>query len=251
MVVTGGAMGLHDLEWIKSHLPEDHSVSLVDVSSEYCCLGLWGPRARELLSTVCEADLSNGGIPYLTAGAIAVGEVPALALRISYVGELGWEIYAPAEQGLRLWDTLWEAGRPLGIIAAGSGAFDSLRLEKGYRLWGSDIHTEYDPFEAGIGFAVKMGKGDFIGRDALSESLKRGLTRRLRCMTFDDRRSVIVGSEPILDGDRVLGYVTSAGYGHSIGPRHRLWLSAAGLRGAGNEGRDPLLWRTPSGDRNE
>ena len=217
MVVTGGAMGLHDLEWIRSHLPRDHSVSLVDVSSEYCCLGLWGPRARDLLSAVCEDDLSNGGIPYLTAGTIAVGEVPALALRISYVGELGWEIYAPAGQGLRLWDTLWEAGRPLGLIAAGSGAFDSLRLEKGYRLWGSDIHTEYDPFEAGIGFAVRMGKGDFIGRDALCESLKRGLTRRLRCMTLDDRRSVIVGSEPILDGDRVLGYVTSAGYGHSIG----------------------------------
>ncbi len=217
MVVTGGAMGLHDLEWIRSHLPKDHSVRLVDVSSEYCCLGLWGPRARELLSSVCEDDLSNGGIPYLTAGAITVGEVPALALRISYVGELGWEIYAPAEQGLRLWDTLWEAGRPLGLIAAGSGAFDSLRLEKGYRLWGSDIHTEYDPFEAGIGFAVKLGKGDFIGRDALGESLKRGLARRLRCMTFDDQRSVIVGSEPILDGDRVLGYVTSAGYGHSVG----------------------------------
>ena len=217
LVVTGGAMGLHDLEWIRSHLPHGRSVSLNDVSADYCCIGLWGPMARELLSAVCEDDVSNGAFPYLTARSITAGEVPALALRISYVGELGWEIYAPAEQGLRLWDTLWQAGQPLGLIAAGGGAFDSLRLEKGYRLWGSDIHTEYNPFEAGTGFAVRMGKGDFIGREALSESLKRGLKRRMRCMTFDDRRSVIVGSEPILDGDRVLGYVTSANYGHSIG----------------------------------
>ena len=133
------------------------------------------------------------------------------------MGELGWEIYAPAEQGLRLWDTLWDAGRTLGLIAAGGGAFDSLRLEKGYRLWGNDIHTEYNPYEAGIGFAVRMSKGDFIGKDALRESRGRGLTRSLCCMTFDDPASVVVGKEPILDGDRVLGYVTSANYGHSIG----------------------------------
>ena len=216
LVVTGGAMGLHDLEWIRSHLPNDRSVSVADISTDLCCIGLWGPRARDLLIAVCEDDLSNGAFPYLTAKDVSVGEVPALALRISYVGELGWEIYAPTEQGLRLWDTLWQAGRPLDLIAAGGGAFDSLRLEKGHRLWGSDIHTEYNPLEAGIGFAVKMGKGDFIGREALGESRKQGLTRRLRCMTFDDRNMVVVGSEPILDGDRVLGYVTSANYGHSI-----------------------------------
>ena len=217
LVVTGGTMGLHDLEWIRSHLPGDRSVSLTDVSSDLCCVGLWGPRARDLLSAATEDDLGSDGFPYLTARDIAIGDVRATALRISYVGELGWEIYAPADQGLRLWDTLWGAGGPLGLIAAGGGAFDSLRLEKGYRLWGSDIHTEYNPFEAGTGFAVKMGKGEFIGRDALGESLRRGLTRRLTCMTLDDPRSVIVGSEPILDGDRVLGYVTSANYGHSVG----------------------------------
>ena len=217
LVVTGGAMGLHDLDWIRSHLPDDGSASVADVSSGRCCIGLWGPRARELLGSVSEDDLSNDGFPYMTAKPIAVGEVPALALRISYVGELGWEIYAPAEQGLRLWDTLWEAGRPLGLIAAGGGAFESLRLEKGYRLWGNDIHTEYNPYEAGIGFAVRMSKGDFIGRDAIRKARARGLTRRLCCMTLDDPRSVVVGKEPILDGDRVLGYVTSATYGHSIG----------------------------------
>ena len=217
LVVTGGAMGLHDLDWIQSHLPDDRSVSVADVSSGRCCVGLWGPRARGLLSRVCEDDVSDGGFPYMTAKPINIGEVPSLALRISYVGELGWEIYAPAEQGLRLWDTLWEAGQPLGIIAAGGGAFDSLRLEKGYRLWGNDIHTEYNPYESGLGFAVKMRKGDFVGRDALGKLLARGLTRKLCCMTLDDPNSVVAGKEPILYGDRVLGYVTSANYGHSIG----------------------------------
>ena len=174
MVVTGGAMGLHDLDWIKGHLPDDGSVAVNDISSSRCCIGLWGPRARDLLSRVCDDDLSNDGFPYMTAKPITIGEVPALALRISYVGELGWEIYAPTELGLHLWDTLWEAGRPLGVIAGGGGAFDSLRLEKGYRLWGNDIHTEYNPYEAGIGFAVRMRKGDFIGRDALREARASG-----------------------------------------------------------------------------
>ncbi len=217
MVVTGGGMGLHDLEWIRAHLPDDGSVAVNDISSSQCCIGLWGPRARDLLSRVCADDLSNEGFPYMSAKWVTIGEVPALALRISYVGELGWEIYAPSELGLHLWDTLWEAGQPLGAIAAGGSAFDSLRLEKGYRLWGNDIHTEYNPYEAGIGFAVRMRKGNFIGRDALREAREQGLKRKLCCMTLDDSARVVMGKEPILDGDRVLGYVTSANYGHSIG----------------------------------
>ena len=217
MVVTGGAMGLHDLAWIQAHLPDDGSVKVTDVSSGRCCIGLWGPRARDLLSRVCDDDVTDDGFPYMTAKPITIAEVPSLALRISYVGELGWEIYSPAEQGLRLWDVLWEAGQPLGVIAAGGGAFDSLRLEKGYRLWGNDIHTEYNPYEAGIGFAVRMRKGDFLGRDELREIRAQGPTRRLCCMTLDDPDAVVMGKEPIMDGNRVLGYVTSANYGHSIG----------------------------------
>lgn len=221
MVVTGGGMGLHDLAWIEAHMQSDGSASVTDVSASLCCIGLWGPRARDLLSRVCDDDLSNDGFPYMSARHITIGEVPALALRISYVGELGWEIYAPSEQGLRLWDILWEAGQPLGVIAAGGGAFDSLRLEKGYRLWGNDIHTEYNPYEAGIGFAVRMRKGDFIGRDALRQVRADGVKSKLSCMTLDDADRVVMGKEPILgtdqDGDRVLGYVTSANYGHSIG----------------------------------
>ena len=217
MVVTGGGMGLHDLHWIESHLPGDGSVSITDISSGSCCIGLWGPRARDLLSRVCDDDISNDGFPYMTARQITIAEVPALALRISYVGELGWEIYTPSEHGLRLWDLLWEAGQPLGVIAGGGGAFDSLRLEKGYRLWGNDIHTEYNPYEAGTGFAVRMRKGAFIGRDALREVRKTGVERKLCCITLDDPDAVVTGKEPIVDGDDVLGYVTSANYGHSIG----------------------------------
>ncbi len=217
MVITGLAMGLHDLDWIRSHFLADGSITVTDVSAAHCCIGLWGPRARDLLSRVSEDDLSNEGFPYMTAKQITVGEVPSLALRISYVGELGWEIYAPTEQGRRLWDILWEAGQPLGLIAAGGGAFDSLRLEKGYRQWGDDIHTEYNPYEAGIGFAVRMRKGRFLGRDELRKVRSRGTTRRLCCMTLDDPDAVVMGKEPIMDGDRVLGYVTSANYGHSIG----------------------------------
>lgn len=217
MIVTGGGMGLHDLDWMKEHLPGDGSAILTDISAGQCCIGLWGPHARDLLSRVSEDDLSDAAFPYLTAKRITVAEVPVLALRISYVGELGWELYAPFEQGLRLWDILWEAGEPLGVLAAGGGAFDSLRLEKGYRLWGQDIHTEYNPYEAGIGFAVRMAKSDFIGRDASTRIRGEGMTRKLCCMTLDDPDAVVMGKEPIMDGDRVLGYVTSANYGHTIG----------------------------------
>jgi glycine cleavage system aminomethyltransferase T len=146
-----------------------------------------------------------------------IGYVPALLSRISYVGELGWEIYAPTEYGRALWDTLWEAGQSAGMIAAGGGAFETLRLEKGYRLWGSDIHTEYNPYEAGLGFAVRLKKGEFLGRSALEQIRAQGVARKLSCLTLDDPAVVVMGKEPILAGDRVLGYVTSANYGYSVG----------------------------------
>ena len=147
---------------------------------------------------------------------MTIGTAPALALRVSYAGELGWELYAPTEYALGMWDTLWAAGQPHGIIAAGSGAFDSLRLEKGYRLWGADIHTDYNPYEAGIGWAVRLEKGDFIGRDALLRAKEAGITRKLCCLTLDGP-GALLGKEPILDGEQAIGYVTSANYGYSIG----------------------------------
>lgn len=217
LIITGGASGMHDLAWLRSHLPADGTVQIRDMTSGRCCLGLWGPRARDLLRCVSDDDVSHAGFPYFTARRITIGHVPVWAARVSYIGELGWELYAPTEYGGALWDTLWEAGRPLGIIAAGGGAFDSLRLEKGYRLWGADIHTEYNPYEAGLGFAVSMKKGDFLGRDALLKMKAEGVARKLCCLTFDDPRVVVMGKEPILDGDDLLGYVTSANYGYSVG----------------------------------
>ena len=217
MIVTGGSTAEHDKAWFYGHRPDDGSVTITDQSTKWCCIGVWGPMARELMRSATDDDTSNTGFPYLTARHITIGEVPALALRISYVGEPGWEIYAPFEFGRKLWDELWEAGRHKGVIAAGLGAFDSLRLEKGYRLWGNDIHTETNPFEAGIGFAVQTGKDDFIGRNAILKGLENGLRRRLCCMTFDDPNRVVMGKEPICIDNQIVSHVTSANYGYSVG----------------------------------
>jgi glycine cleavage system aminomethyltransferase T/glycine/D-amino acid oxidase-like deaminating enzyme len=217
LVVTGVASGPHDLAWMRRHLPGDGSVRIADLSSAYCGLGVWGPKARELAQSTSEDDLSDAAFPYLTARSITIGEVPALALRISYVGELGWELYAPVEYGLKLWDRLWEAGQPLGVAAVGGGAFDALRLEKGYRSWGADIHTDYNPYEAGLGFAVRLDKGAFIGREALQRIKREGAAQKLCCITLNDPAQVVMGKEPILNGEKVLGYVTSANYGYTVG----------------------------------
>ena len=216
MIITGGGTGIHDLTWMRNNLPDNGSVSIADVTSSWTCIGLWGPNSRELLSRVTPNDVSNDAFPYMSAKDIVVDGIPCMAFRISYVGELGWEIYAPIEMGLRLWDTLWEAGQPLGVLAAGSAAFDTLRLEKGYRLWGNELHTEYNPYEAGIGFAVRLKKGDFLGREALLESRKNDLTRKLCCIILDERGAVAMGKEAILVGDEPVGHVTSAGYGYSV-----------------------------------
>ena len=192
-------------------------MQLRDVTGTLCCLGLWGPRARDVIRRVSDAAFDNESFPYFSARRVEVGEVPILALRVSYVGELGWELYAPAEYGARLWHLLWDAGQPAGIIAAGRAAFESLRLEKGYRLWGADMHTEYNPYEAGLGFAVKPKKGDFVGREAIAPVQTAGPARRLSCLTLDEPGAVVMGKEPVWAGGQVVGYVTSAAYGFSIG----------------------------------
>ena len=215
-IVTGGSTAERDEAWIRRHMPTDGSVVLSDESSRWCCVGVWGPRARDLLRRVTDADVSNRGFPYLTAQHLAIGAIPVLALRISYVGELGWELYAPFEFGQALWDELWQAGQPDGAIAAGLGAFDSLRLEKGYRLWGNELHTEYNPLEAKLSFAVRMEKEDFIGRAALARAREQGTARKLCCLTLDASNAVVMGNEPIWIEGRVSGYVTSANYGYSI-----------------------------------
>jgi 4-methylaminobutanoate oxidase (formaldehyde-forming) len=210
-IVTGTAFGQHDLAWIRSWAPDDGSVAVEDVTSRYACLGLWGPKARELLQPLVVESLD---FPYLSAREVAVGPVPCLALRVTYVGELGWELYCPTEFGLRLWDELWSAGRDHGLVAGGYKAIDSMRLEKGYRVWGADITPDQTPYEAGLGFAVKPDKDDFIGRDALLAAGEPEV--RLACLTLADPRAVALGSEPVRAGGRVLGRVTSGGYGYTV-----------------------------------
>lgn len=216
-VITGGGSAMHDLAWLRAQVRRGERVFIGDRTLTQFCLGLWGPLARVVLSAVTDADLSNDAFPYLSAQTMSVGEVPVFAQRISYAGELGWELYGPMDMGERCWDLLWEAGAPHGLIAAGAAAFDSLRLEKGYRLWNLDVNIEHDPFEAGLGFAVRMSKQDFQGRPALAAKLEAGPTHRLCPMVFDDPAVVVMGKEPIRAGGDVVAYVTSASYGYSIG----------------------------------
>ncbi|MBE7475091.1 MAG: hypothetical protein DPW09_05635 [Anaerolineae bacterium] len=217
MIVTGTAFGQHDLSWIRLNMPEDGSVLVDDVTSTRACFGLWGPRARAILQKVTKSDVSNAAFPYLTAQALTIGDVPALALRVTYVGELGWEIYCGMEYGQRLWDTLWAAGQPEGLVAGGYRAIDTLRLEKGYRYWSADIGPDYTPYEAGLGFAVKLNKGDFIGREALVKQKAAGLRRKLCCLTLADPVAIPIGNEPVRIGNQVVSWVTSGGYGYSVG----------------------------------
>jgi dimethylglycine oxidase len=217
-VVTGGGSGQHDLAWMRRQIGEGDRVRITERTGSLFALGLWGPNAREILEGLTDAELGNEAFPYMTARYLDVGEVgPVWAQRISYAGELGWELYGQFAMGDRLWELLWGAGRELGLVAAGLGAFDTLRLEKGYRLWGQDIHTEHDPLEAGLGFAVRWDK-DFQGREALERIRDAGgPATKLAFMTLDDPAAVVMGKESILaDGDLV-GYVTSAAYGYSIG----------------------------------
>ncbi|MBD0291587.1 MAG: FAD-dependent oxidoreductase, partial [Thermoleophilia bacterium] len=215
-IVTGTAFGQHDSAWIRSHAPEDGSVHVEDVTSRFACLGLWGPLSREILQPLTNSDLGNGSFPYMRARELAVGPVPCVAMRVTYVGELGWELYCPIEFGLRLWDTIWEAGRPHGVVAAGYKAIDSLRIEKGYRVWGADITPSETPWDAGLGFAVKLDKGEFKGRDALLAARERPGKRTLACLVLADPRAVVLGSEPVRIDAETVGRVTSGGYGYSV-----------------------------------
>lgn len=215
-IVTGTAFGQHDMSWLSLQMPEDGSVTIEDVGSNYACIGLWGPKARKILEKATNDDISNAGFPYMTAKRINVGDVPVLASRVTYVGELGWEFYCPMEYGLRLWDTLWEAGAPEGMVAAGYKAIDSLRLEKGYRYWSGEITPDYTPYEAGLGFAVKLDKGDFIGRDALVKQKAEGAKQKLCTITLDDDRTIVLGKEPIHVNGKIIGWVASGGFGYSV-----------------------------------
>jgi glycine cleavage system aminomethyltransferase T/glycine/D-amino acid oxidase-like deaminating enzyme len=217
-LVSGTAFGNHDLGWIRKQLGDwsGDRVEVRDVTASLACLGLWGPRARDILGTATTADLSNEAFPYLSWRELVVGDVPCRALRVTYVGELGWELYPSVEYASRLWDTLIEAGAPHGLVPAGYRAIDTLRLEKGYRAWGSDITPEENPFEAGLGFAVRMDTPGFLGNEAL-ERAQGSVAKRLSCLTLGDERAMCLGNEPVFHGGEVVSRVTSGGIGYSVG----------------------------------
>ncbi len=211
-----GVNGNLDQDWITRHLPADGTVQVRDITPGTCCIGLWGPLARAVLQPLTRQDFSAKAMRYFTGRQTYLGNVPVLALRLSYVGELGWELYTTADLGRALWDALWEAGQDFGIIAAGRGAFNSMRLEKGYRSWGTDLTAEHDPYEAGLGFAVRPDKGPFIGSAAIAGRSSQTARRRLTCLTIDDPHAVVLGNEPVFVAGAPVGYVTSAAYGYTV-----------------------------------
>jgi len=218
MVVTGGAVAVHDFDWLRRHLPEDARVSLRDVTSAFAVIGVMGPRARALLSTLTEADLSNEAFPFGASREIEVAYAPVRASRVSYVGELGWELYAPSEYARGIAEAILAAGEDFGLRPAGMHAMDSLRIEKAYRHWGHDITGEDTPLEAGLMFACRLDKGvDFIGRDALLRQKESGVAKRLVQFLLEDPEPLLYHNEPILRDGEIVGYLTSGNYGHTLG----------------------------------
>jgi glycine cleavage system aminomethyltransferase T len=234
-VVTGGATGMTDLKWISDHLPADGSAAVADLTSAWTTLGLWGPRARDVLSAVTADDVSGAGFAFGTCREIEIGASTVLASRISYVGELGWELHAPIEQGAALWDALREAGRPHGLVPVGIGVYGTTgRLEKGYRAYGSELDADYNLVEAGM-TRPRVKPQDFIGKAAYLEQRAAAPAAVLCTLTVDDHTSAsgqlryMLGGEPVLTaaGEPLIdakgrhSYVTSAGSGPSVG-RHLL-----------------------------
>jgi sarcosine dehydrogenase len=215
-VVTGSGFGVRDGGWIAKHLPRDGSVALRDVTAARAVINLCGPRSREVLAAVADGDVSGAALPYMGVRQIRVGYAPVDALRVTYVGELGYELHLSVEYAQHVYEFLWEAGRAFGVANAGYRAVESLRLEKGYLYWGADITPDYTPYEAGLGFAVALNKGDFIGREALAKAKAEGPKRRLCCFLLDEEAPVY-GGEAIWLGQTLLGVTSSGGYGHTIG----------------------------------
>jgi len=215
MVTTGGgnSPGIHGT-WLKEHAPATVSVTVEEGART--TVGLWGPKSRLLLQRCTDADVSNSGLPYFRSKQLYVGEVPVVALRVSYVGELGYELWTPVEYGQRLWETLEEAGSDLDVRPMGGGALESMRLEKGYRLWGTDIDTDANPYEAGLPFAVDMDT-DFVGKEALETARESGIDNRIVPLTLDDSTDILLSGRPVLHDGEAVGYVQAADFGYSIG----------------------------------
>ncbi len=231
-VVTGGAHGMADKKWLRDHLPEDGSAQLADLTSAWCTLGIWGPRARDILASVTSDDVSHEGFPFGTCRTIEIGPLRVLASRISYVGDLGWELYVPIEQGARLWDILWEAGRAHGAVPAGIGVYGTTgRLEKCYRAYGTELESEYTVVEAGMG-TPKVKEQDFVGKEAYLRAREEEPATILCTLTVDDHASsngvarFPQGREPV---------VTASGDAHRRRQRPRLVRDERGRRPLGRQ----------------
>jgi len=217
-VVTGTAFGTHDFDWIRRSIPEGMDARVIDVTSANSVLALMGPRAREILQSCCDDDLSNAAFPFMSAREIRLAGAPVLAIRVTYVGELGWELHIPVDFAVSVYDALVVAGAPFGLVDAGYRAIESLRLEKGYRAWGADIGPDHTPPMAGLGWAVKMKSGaPFQGRDALVQAAGLPLPRLLAGFVVDDPEIVLLGRETIYRNGARVGWLSSGGYGYSIG----------------------------------
>lgn len=216
MIVTGTAFGVHDRGWLEKLARENSfEVTISDITSSLACFGLWGPRAREILQSLTDYDMSHISFPFMHSREISIGGINVRATRITYVGELGWELYLPTSDGEALWSQLIERGKEFNLKVCGYRAIESLRLEKGYRAWGVEISTETNPWEAGLDFAVALDKDDFHGREALLKA--RGqLSRKLVPILFDDIRQVPLGNEPIRSSNEIIGRVKSGGQGYTI-----------------------------------
>lgn len=201
----------------QSKLDPARWVQVRDVTGSTCSLALMGPRARDVIRDISPDDFSNKSLPYMSVRKQGLGGIPVTLFRKSFVGEHGWEIQTTPEYGQRLWDLLWQAGMPHGLVAAGRAAFNGLRLEKGIRFAGSDFSSEYNPYEAGITYAIQRDKkADYVGKSALEAASRRTPTKRLRCLTVDDGRSMVLGKEPVFRDGKVAGYVTNAAFGYSV-----------------------------------
>jgi dimethylglycine dehydrogenase len=216
LLVSAAVAELHDLDWLRRHAPTDGSVTIENVTARWGCLVLAGPRARDILARITDADLSNTAFPWLSAREIQVASAPVRALRMNFVGELGWELHHPVEYQVGLYEALRGAGADAGLVDFGFRAMDSLRLEKAYRVWGEDINTEVTPLEAGLERWVAFDKGEFIGREALVRQRGKGLRKRLATLAVEAADADCWGSEAVWADDRVVGITTSGGYGHSL-----------------------------------
>ena len=218
-IVTGTGFATHDFAWIRRTIPaECRDVALADVTSAYSVLALMGPRARDTLAQITDADLSNAAFAFGTWREVDLAGVMVRALRVTYVGELGWELHVPVESALAVYERVIAAGQPFGIVNAGYRSIESLRLEKGYRAWGSDIGPDHTPLEAGLAWAVKLAKGTaFLGRDALVSQRSAPLRKRLACFTVDDPNVVLLGRETIYRNGARAGWLSSAGWGYTVG----------------------------------